>query len=519
MSMQYTSKLLIIEDDPFGRDALDMVLEGNGFELHFAANGHEGLQKAAELVPDLILLDVMMPGMDGYEVCRRIRSHELLAEVPVLMITALDDRTSRLEGINAGADDYINKPLDPVELLARVRGITRLSRYRHLLNERHRFEWLLDQATDGYFLLDNNDRVLYANPTAKRYFELGPTANDEDTFLQIARRHYQCEPASAWEAWTKRPHTSDQPLYLIRAQQDSSPAMWLQVAVLDQLSEGRSQRLVRLQDVSASMGTEQAMWAFQSMVRHKLNTPVHGIAGCIELLNTQPAAELDPQELSELLQWTTISLQRLQSSVDAVLRYAAAPEALEQGETIKLEKLPPLLKQVGETLTLTGVEVVYETDLRGELPLSHSALELVFSELLENAKKFHPQLSPQVTVAIQNTVMSNGSNGVRIRVMDDGVTLSPSQLEKIWLPYYQGERTFTGEVPGMGLGLSLVRSLMWRIGGSCAASNRIDEAGVVVELCLPLQFRSGQTERQAGAALEAPYSLQAAPTQPTQAPA
>jgi putative two-component system response regulator len=81
-----------------------------------------------EVIPDLILLDVMMPGMDGFEVCRRLRADSVLGEVPILMITALDDRSSRLQGIQAGADDFITKPIDSVELLARVQGITRLNR-------------------------------------------------------------------------------------------------------------------------------------------------------------------------------------------------------------------------------------------------------------------------------------------------------------------------------------------------------------------------------------------------------
>ena len=77
-----------------------------GYHLAFARNGPEALAKAAELVPDLILLDVMMPGMDGFAVCRHLRADPLLAKVPVIMVTALDDRDPRLQGIEAGADDF-----------------------------------------------------------------------------------------------------------------------------------------------------------------------------------------------------------------------------------------------------------------------------------------------------------------------------------------------------------------------------------------------------------------------------
>lgn len=131
-----TSSILIVDDQAAGREALEALLFTPEYNLEFAADGPEALRQAAELRPDLILLDVMMPGMDGFEVCRRLRADPNLAEVPIVMVTALDDQESRLSGIEAGADDFISKPFDRSELRARVRTITRLNRYRRLLEER-----------------------------------------------------------------------------------------------------------------------------------------------------------------------------------------------------------------------------------------------------------------------------------------------------------------------------------------------------------------------------------------------
>ena len=130
------SVILITDDEPSVRETLSAMLGGQGYILHFAKDGAEALQMADQLRPDLILLDVMMPGMDGFEVCRRIRATPPLAEVPIVILTALDDPPSLLHGIEAGADDFLTKPVDRHELRARVRTITRLNRYHTLMEQR-----------------------------------------------------------------------------------------------------------------------------------------------------------------------------------------------------------------------------------------------------------------------------------------------------------------------------------------------------------------------------------------------
>lgn len=129
-------RLLVVDDEPSGREILNDILETQGYEITSASHGAEALELAAAFDPDLVLLDVMMPGMDGFEVCRRLRADPALADVAIVLITALDDRASRLRGIEAGADDFLSKPFDRIELRARVQMITRLNRHRHLMAER-----------------------------------------------------------------------------------------------------------------------------------------------------------------------------------------------------------------------------------------------------------------------------------------------------------------------------------------------------------------------------------------------
>jgi len=134
------STILIVDDEPSGRDTLESILEPEGYNLIMAENGYQALEMALAIRPDVILLDVMMPGMNGFEVCRRIRGEKQLAEIPILFLTALDDRQSLLNGLEAGADEFISKPYDRYELRARLLGITRLNRFRKLIEERSNLE-------------------------------------------------------------------------------------------------------------------------------------------------------------------------------------------------------------------------------------------------------------------------------------------------------------------------------------------------------------------------------------------
>ena len=140
------STVLIVDDNPTARETLVAILEGEGYDLQQSKDGIQALGMLEQIQPDLILLDVMMPGMDGFEVCRRIRATPELAEVPIILLTALDDRDSLLRGIESGADDFLSKPPDRRELVARVRTITRLNRYRTLMEQRENIRRMAERV-------------------------------------------------------------------------------------------------------------------------------------------------------------------------------------------------------------------------------------------------------------------------------------------------------------------------------------------------------------------------------------
>jgi CheY-like chemotaxis protein len=120
--MSNATKILVVDDEPIGRQLLEAILIPEGYQIFFGSDGEEALQIATREQPDIILLDVMMPKKDGFQTCREIRSNNKTAHIPVFLITALDDRDSRIRGIDAGADDYISKPFDRVEILGKIKN-------------------------------------------------------------------------------------------------------------------------------------------------------------------------------------------------------------------------------------------------------------------------------------------------------------------------------------------------------------------------------------------------------------
>ena len=127
-------EVLVIEDDIDTRELLQEALDGAGFRVQAAASGQAGLQKLRDHVPDIVLLDQLLPGMSGLEVCRQIRRQPGLGAVPVVMLTALSRSTDQVAGLNAGADDYVTKPFNVDELTARLYSHVRRSRRERQLN-------------------------------------------------------------------------------------------------------------------------------------------------------------------------------------------------------------------------------------------------------------------------------------------------------------------------------------------------------------------------------------------------
>ena len=480
-------KILIVDDHLSAREVLNGMFSTDPYQLAFAENGPQALQMAQELLPDVVLLDVMMPNMDGFEVCTRMRAMPKVAEVPIIMITALDDPQSRLRGIAVGADDFVSKPFDRTELKARVRTITRMNRYRRLLTERTKFEWVVNSAQHGYLLINDQDEILFANQKARVY--LGLAADEAlpngKQFLATAVTQYQPHPIAAWQDWPNaQPDNEDH--YLVRPETASAKSFWLLAATLNLPNRQVPERIVRLEDVTQKLATTHDRSAFHTIISHKLRTPLNWLIGPLELLISDP--DSSKEEMFEFAQMAYDGAVQIQAVVDDVLKYVNLSTMIHEKEGCYLNQIRPLIDKISTDLELKNVHisditgVIEEKENGRKLALSSEALELILVELLENAQKFHPHKQP----AIEIVASLQENKALCLKVQDDGATLSPTQLQRVWIPYDQAEKKLTGEVAGVGLGLPTVAYIVWRVGGKCQIYNRPQKPGVVIEIIIPL---------------------------------
>lgn len=477
-------EILIVDDEPGSRMALNGLLTGQGYHLESAEDGEEALARLARKAFDLILLDVMMPDMDGFEVCRKIREDDRLQEMPIILVTALDDRESKLTGLEAGADDFLSKPLDSAELRVRVRTVTRLNRYRRLLTEKAKFEWVVDHSVEGHLLLDSDDCIRYANKAAERILQSSDPSGTllGQPFLKRARNFFLLQPSDNWETWLMdTPESASLPRFLIRPQTAAQSAREWRVDTFPFDAKEPERRIVRLTEVTDAFRMQNQISAFHQFIAHKLRTPANGFLGSLSLLE-QRLASPDVATRSKFLRMALESGERLSETIEGVLNYLECPVFAETTQGCPVLDIPPLLERLAQELGLR-IPVKVSDSLNGvRISLSPSAVERVFWELLSNSKKFHAQQTPSVSVTIDAV-----STGIRFCVTDNSTHIPEDRIAQVWAPYSQVEDQSSGEVVGMGLGLPSVAVIIWTVGGCCQLRNNSNGPGIQVQFDIPKQ--------------------------------
>ena len=350
--MKPASHVLVIDDDLAVRLRIGDLLRKQGeFVLHEAADGPTGLATATELRPDLILLDIMMPGMTGYEVCTALRQQDATREVPIIVLSAAEESQAMVAALEAGADDFLRKPFYAPELRAKVRTITRLNRARALASERDRFRWLLDHSLEPLVIADDKGALLYANSRAREVFALGDRLG-VDVATAISR-HFRAEPADAWAAWRELRLPAGEAFAIFQPETEQVAARWYQVE-LHALDATASQTLIKFTNRSGLVRHELETFAFQHLIAHKIRTPLNGLAPILGFLASTEAGNL-PADVADLLNLARESAVRLERTLTGILAHHAAMFAPGPRHTAAERRpLAPAIIEAAEAAGLAG---------------------------------------------------------------------------------------------------------------------------------------------------------------------
>ncbi len=457
--MDDKSTILIVDDESVVQQVLKALLAEEGYFISFANNGTEALTQAARITPDLILLDVMLPDMNGFDVCRQLRASPLLAEVPILMLTALGDPGSRLRGIESGADDFITKPFDSIEFLAKVRTISRLNRYRRLLEERIQREHA-EQA-----LRESEERYRTISELTSDYayalrIEADGSVVPEWVTGAFARiTGFEPEEAVARGSWDRHVHPDDRPIIhrrtraLLAGRQDVSEfrivtregeVRWLRDHA-QPMREGPHGRVVRV--IGAAQDVTEHRRAQREIAQHRKGLQRLST----QLINAQEAerARLSRElhdELGQALTAVSLNLAEILKGLppESVPRLgeklvearSLTDQALDLVRKIALDLRPGILDDLGLVAALRwhvkrwtrtfGVEVEFRAmnlDQRLD-PDVETALYRIVQEALTNVAKHAQAANVRVTLerkpsAVVAHVEDNGrgfvANGLAVR--------------------------------------------------------------------------------------------------------
>ncbi|MDO8602827.1 MAG: response regulator [Candidatus Omnitrophota bacterium] len=279
--MKDKSVILVVDDQFQNIELLEAYLIPQGYEIVKAASGQEALEKFVHNKIDLVLLDIMMPKMSGLEVLEKLRADKKTRLIPVVMVTALKETEDKVKALEAGCDDFISKPFDKVELLARVKSILKISYYLRQLDEKKQFKAVVDKISDGiaicspdYLIKDNNEALL-------KYLNIANPANVN--LVETLFKNYAVSINKEALMDLKVAHKT---FDIVGEKTETREALYLE-ANLDLIKNSAGELLsivFILRDVTTGRTEEFIKQDALTLISHKLSMPLGVISGKITLL-------------------------------------------------------------------------------------------------------------------------------------------------------------------------------------------------------------------------------------------
>ena len=476
-------RILLVDDNADMRDYVRRIL-AEWYDVDGVANGRRALESIAQVRPDLVLTDVMMPEMDGFELLAAIRHDPELQQLPVIMLSARAGEEARIDGVQAGADDYIIKPFSARELLARVAAQLDMAHIRREAREQvarseASLRAIVTQTTAGIAQTDLSGRFVFAND---RYCEMVGRSSDELLGLHmqnITHPDDRQRNRSSFEdaAFTGAPFVIEQ-----RYIRGDGSEVWVSDSVSRVVDGGVEPKgiLAVSIDITDRKRAEQAIEAsaqalreadrmkneFLATLSHELRTPLTSIVGWTQLLLS---GNLDKDDQAVALEAIRRAAQAQAQLVDDVLDVSRITTG-----KMRLDRVASDLHAIVEDAVAAvrpaaeAKQIPIELRLDRTLPrhfVDRARLQQVVWNLLTNAIKFSPA---QASIEV---ILRRDESFAVIEVADHGRGIRPDFLPHIFERFRQADSSTSRSHTGLGLGLALVKELIELHGGTVSAES------------------------------------------------
>ena len=492
--------ILNVDDNDGARYAKSRILSRAGFEVIEAANGTQALELARASLPDLILLDVKLPDINGFEVCRQIKASPETAAILVLQTSAAAVQSiDRIRGLDGGADSYLVEPIEPAELIAHVRALLRVRRAEGALREsEERFRQMAENIDDVFWMLDPaTDQLLYVSPAYHHLWGdsailpqpgpahwAGSVHQEDEATVEAAYRALASGTPYEIEYRIVRPNGTTrwvaERAFPVR---DSRDSIYRLAGIVNDISERKANEMV-LRDA------DRRKDEFLAMLAHELRNPLAPIRNAIELLD--PSRAPTTQNFETMREVIGRQVRHLSRLVDDLLDVASITQGkitLRQENVSLVAAIEAAIETVAPALTKKA------HTLRTEMPDDSVyivgdgvRIAQVLGNILSNAVKYTPQ-EGEILVDVHES-----DEDVQITVRDNGVGMSAETIPHIFDLFVQSQNSLERSEGGLGIGLPLARTLVELHGGQIQAFSAGAGQGseFVVRLPLTRRVQSGQ---------------------------
>ncbi|WP_437814027.1 ATP-binding protein [Sorangium sp. So ce1078] len=472
------ARILLADDNADMREYVGRVLRER-WTVEAVADGAAALKAARECPPDLVLTDVMMPNLDGFGLLRALREDDRTNRVPVIMLSARAGEESRVEGLEAGADDYLAKPFSARELVARVATHLQIARLRAAAErEREKLYDLFMQAPVPIAVFVGPEhRYEFANPpyhemlsrtelVGKNVRDAFPELGEHEVIATLDRALRSGQPLRVTELNIPilRGGVASDAFFTYVAQPIRDPSgavtgvMVVAFEVTDQvLARRRVEHLSQHREelIAALAKTNQELDQFAYVASHDLKAPLRGIANLSEWIEESLEGKLDG-ETQEHIHLLRGRVRRLETLIDGILHYSRAGRL--RGDVVSVDT-GQLLAEVVELLSPPqGAEVEIAPGMP-TIAAERVPLQQVFQNLISNALKHARRGDPRVEVTCEDAGAFH-----EFAVKDNGPGIAPEYHDRIWDLFQTLESR--DKVEGTGIGLSVVKKIVQSRGGS-----------------------------------------------------